>query len=112
MSRPSTPFGLSPRGSFGNLADAAPGTPTGDEKERVRAELQMQARLQEDVVEKAKKEEVGMPAASPGELSGTSHHAANASSLADLELLRCEYHDDRDQQVCRLGTGFHHDLLT
>ena len=70
MSRPSTPLGLSPRGSprgsFANLADAAlfSGAPR-DEKERARAEIQ-KAMLKANDEEKAKKEEAGMPVASPG----------------------------------------------
>lgn len=70
MSRPTTPLGLSPRGSFVNLADAAGNTnPIRDEKERIRAELLVQAQLQSQSQadeEKAKKEEIGMPVASPG----------------------------------------------
>jgi len=66
MSRPTTPLGFSPRGSFANLAEPAPGTPR-DEKERLRAEMEMHARVKADDEEKAKKEEVGMSVACPGE---------------------------------------------
>ncbi|KAE8541877.1 GDP-mannose transporter 2 [Cryptococcus gattii VGV] len=69
-SRPHTPLGLSPRGSYTNLASAAydASSPGGhgakDEKERLRAEREVQEALlkAQDGVEKAKKEEVGMPA--------------------------------------------------
>ena len=74
MSRPSTPMGLSPRGSFINVSQAAnhdngSGSLTPTEKGRIKAELEIhQALLKaEDGVEKAKKEEVGMPVGSPGE---------------------------------------------
>ncbi|KAL0247300.1 GDP-mannose transporter 2 [Cryptococcus tetragattii IND107] len=69
-SRPHTPLGLSPRGSYTNLASAAydASSPGGhgakDEKERLRAEREVQEALlkAQDGVEKAKKEEAGMPA--------------------------------------------------
>ncbi|ORY21369.1 putative GDP-mannose transporter [Naematelia encephala] len=72
-SRPQTPLGLSPRGSYVNLAnavldrDSTPGTPTRDEKERLRAELEVREALlkAEDKLESAKKEESPMPVASP-----------------------------------------------
>ena len=32
-------------------------------------------------------------------------------SLADHELLRCIDHDDRRQQVCRLGISVQYDIL-
>ena len=73
MSRPGTPLGLSPRGSYANLANAAesssPSTPSRDEKDRLKAEMEVQARLKADDSDKSKKEEVGMPVASPGEVS-------------------------------------------
>lgn len=77
-SRPSTPAGLSPRGSFVNLADASePGSPLFnnrlvDEKGRIRAELEAEShaallRSEQAVkADRAKKEEVGMPVGSPG----------------------------------------------
>jgi GDP-mannose transporter len=45
------------------------GSNTPSEKERIKAEMEAHAALlkQDDVVEKAKKDEVGVPAASPGE---------------------------------------------
>ncbi|OXB35778.1 GDP-mannose transporter 2 [Cryptococcus neoformans] len=70
-SRPHTPLGLSPRGSYTNLASAAAydaSSPGGhgakDEKERLRAEREVQEALlkAQDGVEKAKKEEACMPA--------------------------------------------------
>lgn len=66
MSRPTTPLGLSPRGSYVNLHSAMLDSPS--EKERIRAEKEVQAALlkAEDGIERAKKEEVGMPAGSPG----------------------------------------------
>lgn len=74
-SRPHTPLGLSPRGSYTNLASAAydASSPGGhgakDEKERLRAEREVQEALlkAQDGVEKAKKEEVCMPASTTGE---------------------------------------------
>ena len=82
MSRPSTPLGLSPRGSFANLADAIPGTPR-DEKIRIKAEMDLQAALQSqaDIQEKAKKEETGMPVASPGK----SHLASGDHRSCELK---------------------------
>lgn len=76
-SRPHTPLGLSPRGSYTNLASAAydASSPGGhgakDEKERLRAEREVQEALlkAQDGVEKAKKEEAGMPASTVGECS-------------------------------------------
>lgn len=46
------------------------GSTTPTEKERIKAEMEAHAALlkKDDVVEKAKKEEVGMPAGSPGAL--------------------------------------------
>lgn len=73
MSRPTTPLGLSPRGSYVNLAnaiiDSTPGSPTRGEKDRLKAEMEVQQSLlkQADGQEKTKKEEAGMPVASPGE---------------------------------------------
>ena len=71
MSRSTTPSGLSPRGSYVNLHAAMleSGSNTPSEKERMMAEMEVQAALlkAEDGAERAKKEEVGMPAGSPGE---------------------------------------------
>ncbi|KAK8854545.1 GDP-mannose transporter 2 [Kwoniella newhampshirensis] len=75
-SRPQTPAGarpgLSPRGSYTNLAAAyenstPSGAQTPNEKERMRAELEVQAALLKaaEGAEKAKKEEAAMPAGSP-----------------------------------------------
>jgi len=67
MSRPTTPLGLSPRGSYVNIHSAMLESPS--EKERVKAEFSVQAALLklEDGLERAKKEETGMPAGSPSE---------------------------------------------
>lgn len=47
------------------------GSSSPSEKERIKAEMEVHAALlkKEDVEEKAKKEEVGMPAGSPGRCS-------------------------------------------
>ncbi|EIW68378.1 hypothetical protein TREMEDRAFT_69337 [Tremella mesenterica DSM 1558] len=70
MSRPQTPLGLSPRGSYVNLAAAAADQSplrTVDEKGRIKAEAEVHAALMKaaDGAERAKKEEVGVPASSP-----------------------------------------------
>ncbi|KAK6910944.1 GDP-mannose transporter 2 [Kwoniella mangroviensis CBS 8507] len=74
ISRPHTPNGLSPRGSYTNLSAAldasTPGSSTPAlmaEKERMRAEAEVREALLKaaDGAEKAKKEETGMPAGSP-----------------------------------------------
>ena len=100
MSRPQTPLGLSPRNSYVNLREAADPhshtAPNGlaspiraalDEKERLKAEMEVHAKLlREDGAEKAKKEEPGLPAGSPGALylstSKLSSHNALRSSAA------------------------------
>ncbi|WVQ72691.1 GDP-mannose transporter 2 [Cryptococcus sp. DSM 104548] len=81
-SRPHTPLGLSPRGSYTNLASAAyeASTPSGlvspggnalgainDEKERLRAEKEVQEALRkaQDEEEKAKRQDLPVPASSP-----------------------------------------------
>jgi GDP-mannose transporter len=87
-SRPATPAGLSPRGSYINLADAAePGTPLFnanrvDEKGRLKAESEAESLLRSEMAlkaDRAKKEEVGMPAGSPSESSMHSLHRTDAS---------------------------------
>ena len=67
MSRPSTPLGISPRGSYLNLTDASSGTPLRDEKGRLRLELGLLAQNRAEELEKAKKEEMRQPVAQPGE---------------------------------------------
>ncbi|KAK1927351.1 hypothetical protein DB88DRAFT_477706 [Papiliotrema laurentii] len=70
MSRPTTPSGLSPRGSYVNLHSALldkEGANSPSEKERLKAEMEVQAALlrKEDGAERAKKEEPSLPAGSP-----------------------------------------------
>ncbi|CAD6574424.1 MAG: GDP-mannose transporter into the lumen of the Golgi [Tremellales sp. Tagirdzhanova-0007] len=65
MSRPSTPLGISPRGSYLNLTDASSGTPLRDEKGRLRLELGLLAQNRAEELEKAKKEEMRQPVAQP-----------------------------------------------
>jgi GDP-mannose transporter len=117
MSRPTTPLGLSPRGSFVNinhaaLVDSAPGTPR-DEKDRWRAEDEVrQALLKADGLEKAKKEDLTLPVGSPGEsiVCFVGADLTETCSLAHIELLYCFDHDDRSQQVRRFRTSIHNDF--
>lgn len=68
LSRPGTPSGLSPRGSYVNLLLAGKESPIApmDEKDRLRAEAELRDRAQADLAERAKKDEGAMPAGSPG----------------------------------------------
>jgi hypothetical protein len=79
MSRPQTPHGISPRGSYVNLqegrdeAQQALFSPSKIEKERLRAEAEVHASLlrKEDDGRDKKKEEVAPAAASPGTSLGS-----------------------------------------
>ena len=72
MSRPQTPHGISPRGSYVNLqegrdeAQQALFSPSKIEKERLRAEAEVNASLLRKEDGDKKKEEVAPVAASPG----------------------------------------------
>jgi len=73
MSRPQTPHGISPRGSYVNLqegrdeAQQALFSPSKIEKERLRAEAEVNASLlRKEDGDNKKKEEVAPVAASPG----------------------------------------------
>lgn len=82
MSRPTTPSGLSPRGSYVNLHSALldkEGANSPSEKERLKAEMEVQAALlrKEDGAERAKKEEPSLPAGSPGKSRSRDDDIAN-----------------------------------
>jgi GDP-mannose transporter len=71
MSRPQTPHGISPRGSYVNLLEGreneAPAfSPSKIEKERLRAEAEVKASLLREKDEDRKKEEAPAAVASPG----------------------------------------------
>lgn len=79
MSRPTTPHGLSPRGSYVNLlaagdSDKETFTPGKLEKERLKAEAEVNAALLKHE-EKVKKEEVVVPVGSSGETHLASQRA-------------------------------------
>ena len=109
-SRPSTPAGLSPRGSYVNLADVAePGDPlfaTRGERGRLNSLIDDEAQVallksEEKVkADQAKKEESPLPAGSPGVYwcrqcsSASTGNRLTEISLAHPELLRRLYHDD------------------
>lgn len=70
MSRPTTPHGISPRGSYVNLLEGREEgafSPSKIEKERLRAEAEVNAALLKDKEGDKKKEEAPVAAGSPGE---------------------------------------------
>ena len=81
------------------------------------AEMEVQAALlkAEDGAERAKKDEAGMPAGSPGWFlparSAEIRASADLCSLAYPQLLRGVDHDDSREQVCCLGQPVQHDFL-
>lgn len=130
MSRPQTPHGISPRGSYVNLLEGREeGTfsPSKIEKERLRAEAEVNAALlrEKEGQGDKKKEEPPVAVGSPGmsplpprqDVSTPLQYGekgANArtvlSSPAHLELLRRVHYDDGRQQICRLWLAIHNDL--
>jgi GDP-mannose transporter len=69
MSRPSTPRGISPRGSYVNLLEGREEgafSPSKIEKERLRAEAEVKASLLKEKDGEKSKEEAPIPAGSPG----------------------------------------------
>lgn len=69
MSRPTTPHGISPRGSYVNLLEGREEgafSPSKVEKERLRAEAEVNASLLREKEGDKKKEEAAPPAGSPG----------------------------------------------
>jgi GDP-mannose transporter len=71
MSRPQTPHGISPRGSYVNLLEgreneAAAFSPSKIEKERLRAEAEVNASLLKERDGDKKKEEAPVVVSSPG----------------------------------------------
>ena len=119
MSRPTTPHGISPRGSYVNLLEGREEgafSPSKIEKERLRAEAEVNAALLKDKEGDKKKEEAPVSAGSPGE-SMPSPNCPNETTGVELilspphpQLLRGVHHDDGRQQVRRLGQSVHNDL--
>jgi len=72
MSRPQTPMGISPRGSYVNLSEKreeqAMFSPSKIEKERLRAEAEVNASLLREKDDDKKKEEITAVVSSPGML--------------------------------------------
>lgn len=127
MSRPTTPHGVSPRGSYVNLLEgredgAGLFSPSKIEKERLRAEAEVNASLLKEK-DGEKKEEPPVPVGSSGMSSCHRAHQVGTrtppseidmltmtTSASDSQLLCSVHHDDRRQQIRRLWISIHNDL--
>lgn len=128
MSRPQTPHSITPRGSYVNLLEGrdreeqAMFSPSKIEKERSRAEAEVNASLLREKDDSKKKEEVVAAVASPGTSLSVSSllwgymerfkRYELMSSASDHQLLPGIDHDDRREQIRGLGISIHNDLPT